>query len=86
MFQQNHLRYFKHGVPFLADDVISIFEDDAEYAAIYNATTTIREELAQMGGKDIVFLGWCVIMSFVNVSLCQCVYPPAFLSCQTSQQ
>jgi hypothetical protein len=63
---------YKDGVPFLEDDIITIFEDDAE-SAIHDLNTTILEEFQQMN-TDILFLGWCEGRSARPVPLCAHAY------------
>ena len=48
---------YKNNQPFLPDDILTIFEDDAE-SAINELNTTIIEEFSQMN-VDLLFLGWC---------------------------
>jgi hypothetical protein len=63
---------YKDDVPFLEDDIITIFEDDAE-SAINDLNTTILEEFRQMT-TDILFLGWCEGRSARPVPLCAHAY------------
>jgi hypothetical protein len=63
---------YKDGVPFREDDIITIFEDDAE-SAINDLNTTILEEFQQMN-TDILFLGWCEGRSARPVPLCTHAY------------
>lgn len=48
----------KQGIPFKDDDVLVIFEDDAENC-ITDLPVTITEELKAMHGIDVLYLGWC---------------------------
>jgi hypothetical protein len=63
---------YKNGIPFKDDDIIVIFEDDADIA-IKNANETIIEELQQMS-TDILYLGWCNGRAARPVPLCAHAY------------
>lgn len=63
---------FKNGKPFLDDDIIIIFEDDADIA-IKDIETTLKEELAMMT-TDILYLGWCSGRLARPVPLCMHAY------------
>ncbi len=41
---------------------------------MFNATQTVKEELAQMGDKDVVWLGWCEGRTARPVPLCLHAY------------
>lgn len=63
---------YKNNQPFLDQDIITIFEDDAE-GAIVNMNTTIIEEFAAMK-EDLLFLGWCEGRAAKPVPLCAHAY------------
>ena len=63
---------YKNGIPFLDEDIITIFEDDAE-SAINGLNTTILEEFSQMN-TDLLFLGWCDGRMARPVPLCAHAY------------
>jgi hypothetical protein len=62
----------KYGVPFKEDDIIVIFEDDADIA-IVDIQQTMFEELSTMN-TDLLFLGWCVGRAARPVPLCAHAY------------
>lgn len=62
----------RNGIPFLEDDIIVIFEDDADIAVI-DINTTIAEELSSMT-TDILYLGWCDGRAARPVPLCAHAY------------
>jgi len=49
--------FFKYGFPFLDNDIIVIFEDDADIA-VKDISNVMKEELSTMT-TDILYLGWC---------------------------
>lgn len=53
------VEYYKFGVPYLDDDIVAIFEDDADSAIAGDLKSTLREELIDMEKHEIVWLGWC---------------------------
>jgi hypothetical protein len=63
---------YKNGLPFLDNDVIAIFEDDAENA-INNLNVTILEEFSMMN-VDILYLGWCEGRTARPIPLCTHAY------------
>jgi hypothetical protein len=63
----------KHGTLYKPDDIIVIFEDDA-MNSIKDLNSTIIEELSQMKGIDILFLGWCEGRAAAPVPLCAHAY------------
>lgn len=63
---------FKNGQLFLDDDILAIFEDDAE-GAINQLNVTILEEFSAMS-TDLLFLGWCEGRAARPVPLCTHAY------------
>lgn len=63
---------FKNGQPFLDEDILAIFEDDAE-GAINQLNVTILEEFSAMS-TDLLFLGWCEGRAARPVPLCTHAY------------
>ena len=63
---------YKNGVPFLDDDILIVFEDDADIA-IKDLENTLREELGMMT-TDILYLGWCSGRLARPVPLCMHAY------------
>ena len=47
----------KNGLPFLDDDILVVFEDDAD-PSIKNVNATLLSELSDMNA-DLLYLGWC---------------------------
>jgi len=70
--KDNDGNLYKNGIPFKDDDIIVIFEDDADIA-IKNANETIIEELQKMS-TDILYLGWCNGRAARPVPLCAHAY------------
>jgi hypothetical protein len=62
----------KNGIPFREDDIIVIFEDDADIAVI-DINQTMKEELSTMT-TDILYLGWCDGRAARPVPLCAHAY------------
>lgn len=63
----------KNGTPMLPDDVLVVFEDDA-FSCVNDTATTLIEELSQMKGVDILYLGWCEGRTARPVPLCSHAY------------
>tara|TARA_A100001015_G_C14974347_1_gene706560 strand:+ start:707 stop:1759 length:1053 start_codon:yes stop_codon:yes gene_type:complete len=63
---------YKNGIPFLEDDIIVVFEDDADIA-IKDLRNTLQEEFAMMH-TDILYLGWCSGRLARPVPLCMHAY------------
>ncbi len=63
---------FKNNQPFLDEDIIAIFEDDAE-STINDTNTTLVEEFSDMK-VDLLFLGWCEGRAAKPVPLCTHAY------------
>lgn len=63
---------YKDGIPFLDDDIIAIFEDDA-ISAINQLNITLQEEFSDMK-VDMLFLGWCEGRAARPVPLCTHAY------------
>jgi hypothetical protein len=63
---------YKNGLPFLDNDIITIFEDDAENS-INNLNVTILEEFSAMN-VDILYLGWCEGRTAKPIPLCAHAY------------
>jgi hypothetical protein len=63
---------YKDGIPFLDDDILVIFEDDAE-SAILELNTTLIEEFSMMS-TDLLYLGWCEGRTARPVPLCAHAY------------
>ena len=63
---------YKNDLPYLDDDIIAIFEDDAE-SAIQNLNVTIIEEFSSMN-TDLLFTGWCEGRTARPVPLCTHAY------------
>lgn len=62
----------KNNQLFLDEDIIAIFEDDAE-SAINDTNTTLVEEFSDMK-VDLLFLGWCEGRAAKPVPLCTHAY------------
>jgi hypothetical protein len=62
----------KNGHEFHDDDIIVIFEDDAD-VAVLDANTTILEELHMMN-TDLLYLGWCEGKAARPIPLCAHAY------------
>lgn len=62
----------KNGIPFRDDDILVIFEDDAE-STIVDTNTTLLEELSDMK-VDLLYLGWCEGRLARPVPLCTQAY------------
>eukprot|EP01038_Epipyxis_sp_PR26KG_P011060 gene11060-14845_t len=65
-------KLYKNGNLFSEDDIIVIFEDDAD-SAIIDLNTTMIEELSKMT-TDVLFLGWCDGRAARPVPLCMHAY------------
>lgn len=66
--------YYKDGVPYTEDDIIVIFEDDADIAIVeQDLNSTLFEELSQINA-DILYLGWCEGRLAKPVPLCAHAY------------
>jgi len=63
---------FKNGRPYLDNDIIVIFEDDAD-VAIRDVNATLVEELSNMT-TDILYLGWCEGRLARPVPICMHAY------------
>lgn len=63
---------YKNGVPFLDDDILVVFEDDADIAVV-DHNTSLVEELTAMT-TDILYLGWCDGRAARPVPLCAHAY------------
>lgn len=63
----------KNGTPFLPDDILVIFEDDA-VSCIANTNETLLSEFSQMKDVDILYLGWCEGRAARPVPLCSHAY------------
>ncbi len=63
---------YKNDIKFSDDDIIIIFEDDADIAII-DFNTTIVEELSMMN-TDILYLGWCEGRTARPIPLCAHAY------------
>lgn len=63
---------FKNGIPFLDDDILVVFEDDAE-SVVKDTAVTLIEELSSMT-TDLLYLGWCEGRLARPVPLCTQAY------------
>jgi hypothetical protein len=63
---------YKNGLPFFEDDIIVIFEDDADIA-VTNIVDAMRNELSNMT-TDLLYLGWCEGRLAKPVPLCTQAY------------
>jgi hypothetical protein len=63
---------FKNGVPYLENDVLVVFEDDAE-SVVKDTSGTLIEELSSMT-TDLLYLGWCEGRLARPVPLCTQAY------------
>jgi len=63
---------YKNDIPFLDDDILVVFEDDAE-SVIVDTNVTIIEELSAMN-TDLLYLGWCEGRLARPVPLCTQAY------------
>jgi hypothetical protein len=63
---------YKNGLPFYEDDMIVIFEDDADIA-VSNVVGAMRDELSNMT-TDLLYLGWCEGRLAKPVPLCTQAY------------
>lgn len=63
---------FKNHSPYQDNDILVIFEDDAE-SVIQNLNTTLLEELSSMN-TDLLYLGWCEGRLAKPVPLCTHAY------------
>jgi hypothetical protein len=64
---------YRDGIPFRDDDVLVIFEDDAEIA-VKDAANTLIEELNDMKDIDLLYLGWCEGRTARPIPLCAHAY------------
>jgi hypothetical protein len=64
---------YKNGIPFQDDDIMVILEDDIDIA-IKDVQGTLMEELTDMNGIDILYLGWCEGRLARPIPLCSHAY------------
>lgn len=65
---------YKNGVPYLEDDIMVIFEDDADFGIpAVDMNSTLLEELSAMS-SDLLYLGWCEGRMARPVPLCTHAY------------
>jgi hypothetical protein len=64
---------YKDGIPFRDDDILVMFEDDAEIA-IKDVKNTLIEEFNDMDGIDLLYLGWCEGRTARPIPLCTHAY------------
>jgi hypothetical protein len=72
--------YYRNNAPFLDNDVLVIFEDDADIAVI-DIQNTIQDELSTMT-TDLVYLGWCNGRLARPVPLCAHAYAVTRAGCR----
>ena len=63
---------YKDSVPFSDDDILVVFEDDADIA-VQDVDSSLRQELSDMH-VDLLFLGWCEGRLARPVPLCSHAY------------
>lgn len=75
---------YKNGLPFLDDDILVIFEDDADIASP-DINATLKAELPKMN-TDVLYLGHCEERSGSSGSLCSHTYAVTRAGCRKLRQ